>query len=95
MSFLDKLLGNDKSLTEKDIAQDMIKDSKFGVTSLTAAVAETTNPELREILKTQLDKAVGEHFELTDMLINKDWYPAYEDPAEQLKRDYEQAKDLI
>ncbi|MBD7910498.1 MULTISPECIES: spore coat protein [Clostridium] len=95
MSFLNMLLGDNDKLTEKDIAQDMIKDSKFGVTSLTGAVAEATNPELREMLKSQLDKAVSEHFELSDILINKNWYPAYDGPAEQLKKDYEKAKDLL
>lgn len=63
------------------IAKDMIKDSKFGVISLTAAAAEAVNPELRQMLGKQLDKAVTEHFELSDMLINKGWYPAYDEPS--------------
>lgn len=67
MSFLDTLLGNDDKLRDKDIALDMIKDSKFGATSLSAAVAEAVNPELRAMLKQQLDKAVTEHFDLSDM----------------------------
>ncbi|MDS0527369.1 spore coat protein [Clostridium sp. SHJSY1] len=95
MSFLDKLLGSDNNLTEKEIAQDMIKDSKFGVTSLTSAAAEATNPELREILKNQLDNAVNEHFELTDILISKEWYSVYDDPTEQLRKEYEEAKGIL
>lgn len=72
MSFLDKLLGTDDStLAAKDIAQDMLKDSKFAVTSLSAAAAEAVNPELREMLRGQLDKAVAEHFELSDIAVDK------------------------
>lgn len=94
MSFLDTLLGTDNKLGDKDIVLDMIKDSKFSATSLSAAVAEAVNPELRKILKQQLDKAVTEHFELSDIVINKDWYPAQEQPMKQLQEEYQNSKDL-
>lgn len=96
MSFWDDLFGNDNTttLTEKDIAQDMIKDSKFTVTSLSAAAAEAVNPELREMLRCQLDKAVTEHFNLSDMVINKGWYQAQDEPIEQLKNEYEDSQSL-
>ncbi|AGX44247.1 spore coat protein [Clostridium saccharobutylicum] len=94
MSFLDNLLGNNNSLTEKDIAQDMIKDSKFSATSLSAAAAEAVNPEIRAMLRKQLDKALTEHFELSDMVINKGWYPAQDQPVDQLQKDYDDSQDL-
>jgi similar to spore coat protein len=94
MSFLDKLLGTDTKLEDKDIAQDMLKDSKFGVISLSSTGAEADNPQLREMLRQQLDKAVTEHFELSDILINKDWYPAQDEPLEQLKKDYDNSQNL-
>lgn len=94
MSFGDSLLGTDDKLEDKDIALDMIKDSKFGTTSLSAATAEAVNPELRTMLKQQLDKAVTEHFELSDMVVNKGWYPAQEQPIEQLQEEYQNSQDL-
>ncbi|TDT62756.1 spore coat protein [Fonticella tunisiensis] len=94
MSFLETLLGTDNKLASRDIAQDMTKDSKFAVTSLAAATAEAVNPELREMLKHQLNKAINEHFELSDMLINKGWYPAYDEPMEQLRKDYAKSQNL-
>lgn len=94
MGFWDMLLGNDNKLEGKDIAQDMIKDSKFGVTSLAAAAAEAVNPELREMLAQQLNNAIDEHFELSDMVINKGWYPAHDEPIEQVKKDYEKSQNL-
>ncbi|ABR36722.1 spore coat protein [Clostridium beijerinckii] len=95
MSFLDKLLGTDDStLAARDIAQDMLKDSKFAVTSLAAAAAEAVNPELRELLRGQLDKAVAEHFELSDIVVDKGWYSAKEAPMEQLRNEYENSQNL-
>lgn len=95
MSFWDTLLGNDDStLSEKDIAQDMIKDSKFAVTSLSTAAAEAVNPELRNMLREQLNKAVDEHFELSDIVIDKGWYQAQAQPIEQLRNEYEDSRHL-
>ncbi|OPJ60710.1 spore coat protein [Clostridium chromiireducens] len=95
MSFLDKLLGNDDTaLADKDIVIDMLKDSKFAVTSLSASAAEAVNLELREMLRGQLDKAVTEHFELSDIAVNKGWYPAQDDPMEQLRNEYENSQSL-
>ena len=92
MSFLDMLMGNNSKLASKDIAQDMSKDSKFAVTSLAGAAAEAVDPQLRQMVGDQLDKAIGEHFQLSDMLIRKGWYPAYDDPTEQIRKEYEKAK---
>lgn len=95
MSFWDTLLGNDTAtLTSKDISQDMLKDSKFAVTSLSAAAAEAVNPELRDMLRNQLDKAVTEHFDLSDMAMEKGWYSAQDEPIEQLRNEYETSQSL-
>jgi similar to spore coat protein len=95
MSILSSILGLDNnSLGEKDIAMDMLKDSKFGVTSLCAAAAEAVNPELRNMLRSQLDAAVREHFELSDILIRKGWYPAFDSPQQQLTKEEETSKNL-
>ncbi len=88
MSILGSILGlDDVSLSEKDIAFDMLKDSKYNVTLLSSAAAEAINPELRSLLRGQLDTAVKEHFQLCDILINKGWYPAFDSPQDQLKKE--------
>lgn len=95
MSFLNRLLGDDDDkLEDKEVAQDMIKDSKFSISALSLAVSEAVNPELRQMLKQQLDQAVNEHFELADAAVNKGWYPAQDEPIEQLKRSYEKSQRL-
>lgn len=88
MSILGSILGlDDTTLSEKDIAFDMLKDSKFNVTLLSGAAAEAINPELRSLLRGQLDTAIKEHFQLSDILINKGWYPAFDSPQDQLKKE--------
>ena len=95
MSILSSLLGlDDDKLEEKDIAMDMLKDSKFAVTTLSAAASEAVNPDLRNLLRSKLDIAVKEHFELSDLAVKKGWYPAFESPESQLKQEKEEAQDL-
>jgi similar to spore coat protein len=94
MSFLNIFQGNSNNkLAEKDIAMDMIKDSKFSIATLAAAATEAVNPQLRDMLRKQLDKAVAEHFELSDILINKGWYQANDEPMQQIKNEYDQLQN--
>lgn len=97
MGLFDDVFKDDESLrlSEKDIAFDMLKDSKFGITSLAMATSETVNPELRQILDRQLTAAVAEHHELSDIALKKSWYPAYDDPTQQLKNDCKESEQLI
>ena len=94
MSMFDNLMGNDNSLNDKDIASDMLKDSKFGISSLSKATIEAVNPQLRNLLDSQLTSAVGEHHRLSDIMVNKGWYPAYQDPQQLLKNDTREAETL-
>lgn len=95
MSILSSLLGlDDNKLEEKDIAMDMLKDSKFAVTTLSAAASEAVNPDLRNMLRSKLDIAVKEHIELSDLAVKKGWYPAFESPEGQLKQEKEEAQNL-
>lgn len=71
MSTFGDLFDTNNTLWDKYIAMDMSKDSKFAVTSLASADAEAVDPNLRTILKIQLDATVKEHFELSDMLIER------------------------
>lgn len=75
------------TLTEKDIALDLITSSKATITTLAKALTETTNPQLRETLKNQLTACVNSHYKLSDISISKGWYNAHEDPSTQLQQD--------
>lgn len=95
MGFFENFSGNDTTLSDKDIAFDMLKDSKFGLTSLAMTLAETTNPQLRQILTTQWNGCVTSHHKLSDLAVNKDWYQAYATPSQQVQASMEDLQDTI
>jgi similar to spore coat protein len=75
------------TLTEKDIAIDLITSSKATIATLAKAVSETTNPQLREVLKNQLTACVNSHHRLSDIAISKGWYNADTNPQQQLQNE--------
>ncbi|MDP4142856.1 MAG: spore coat protein [Bacillota bacterium] len=86
MSILESMFGSDPILiSDKDIAFDILKDSKFGVSTLSKATLESVNPQLRQMLDAHLAASIGEHHKLSDILIQKNWYPAAAAPDLQLK----------
>ncbi len=98
MGWLEDLFGIENSETtemmEKDVVLDMLKDSKFALNTITMAITETTNSELREILKKQLTEVVQNHFRVVDFSVQNNWYLPHSAPIEQVKRDYEEAQNL-
>lgn len=83
------------NLSDKDIASDMLKDSKFGISTISKAAAEATNSELRKMLNGHLTATVHEHHRLSDIAINKDWYKAFETPQQQLKNENNEVTNMI
>ena len=98
MGWVENLFGIEDSETsemmEKDVALDMLKDSKFILNTMAMAVTETTNPKLREILKKQINEVVQNHFRLVDLSVQNDWYLPRLAPIEHVRRDYEEAQTL-
>ncbi|MHB1407151.1 MAG: spore coat protein [Desulfitobacteriaceae bacterium] len=95
MGWLDNLFGEDQSLTDKDIAMDMLKDSKFALCSMSMAITESSNPELRQELKKQFNDALQNHFNLADMAANKDWYKPHVSPQEMLDHDFQDSQAIV
>ncbi|ABR36720.1 spore coat protein [Clostridium beijerinckii] len=75
------------SLSEKDIALDLMTSSKATITTLAKVLTETTNSELRDTLKGQLTACVNSHYRLSDIAVNKGWYNANQDPQQQLQTE--------
>lgn len=100
MSWLDDLFGVDNSEStenspnDKNIALDMLMSSKASVETLAKVVVEARNPQLREILSGQLTNAINEHFNLSDMAINKQWYNVNLSPEQQIQQDVTEAQNL-
>lgn len=93
METMNNVMGN--NLTDKDIASDMLKDSKFGITSISMAAAEATNSELRKMLNIHLTASINEHHRLSDMAINKNWYKAFDTPQQQLKSENNEINNIL
>ncbi|HML34619.1 spore coat protein [Sporomusa sphaeroides] len=73
------------SLTDRDIVMNMLKDSKFALNSMSMALMETTNSQLRDIITNDFMASINEHYALSDLAISKQWYMAYLTPQEQLR----------
>ncbi|KLU62973.1 coat F domain protein [Peptococcaceae bacterium CEB3] len=82
-------------MMDKDYALDMLKDSKLALHSLTMALAESTNPLLRETLTNVLNASVDRHFRLADIAVNKGWYAQPNlAPLDLLKQDMTESQSL-
>lgn len=94
MGILDMFTENNATLGDQDIASDMLKDSKFAVVSLAAAVGEISHPQLRQFFSQQLLSCVESHYRLSDLVTQKDWYHPHVTPAQQLSFDTRQAEGI-
>jgi similar to spore coat protein len=66
------------TLTDEVIAYDFLLAAKSGVTMLAAALTETATPEIRQILRGQLQGAIDTHEQITNYMLQKGWYLAYD-----------------
>lgn len=82
------------NFSDKDMGLDMLIGSKFGIEALAKTITETTNPQLRQMLTSQLNMNINEHFRLSDMAMNKQWYNAYATPQQQIQQDLKEAESL-
>jgi similar to spore coat protein len=69
--------------------------SKNDITMLSKAVTESVNPQLRQILTTQLNICINDHFQLSDLAVQKGWYNAFASPGQQIKQDLQEAESLM
>lgn len=66
----------------------MLKDSKFAVFSLAQALTETANHQLRQLLANHLLTSIQQHHQLSDLVMDKDWYQPFLAPYEQMGEDF-------
>jgi len=85
IGIIERLTGMDK-LSDQVIATDFLISAKTGIRNYAAAITETTSPEVRNVLKRHLHDAIRTHEAITNYMMRKGYYHAY-DPAEQFKVD--------
>lgn len=74
------------AMTDQVIAYDFLLAAKSGVKTIAGALAETATPEVRTVLKKQLDEAIATHEQITNFMVSKGWYQAY-NVQEQINLD--------
>ncbi|HZG86551.1 spore coat protein [Paenibacillus sp.] len=80
-----------KSMTDQMIATDFLVASKTGLKTYAVAIGEATHPEVRAILKKQLDEATLTHEAITAYMVKKGYYHPF-DPKEQMRVDLQAAE---
>ena len=80
---VEMLTGMDK-LSDQVIATDFLVAAKSGVQNYAIALTETTSPEIRTALKKQLGDAINTHETISNYMMKKGYYHAYD-----LQKQYE------
>jgi similar to spore coat protein len=75
-----------KTLDDLAIATDLLLSAKNGVRTYAVALTETATPEVRKVLKKQLDEAIELHEKISQYMIDNEMYHAY-DVEEQVNHD--------
>ncbi len=83
------------SLNDQDIINDMLKDSKFAIHTLTKAIGESTSSVFREKLVNLMNSCIDEHSKLIDFAIQKNWYQPNLPPDQQLQQDVNTTLSLV
>ncbi len=80
-------------LNDEMIATDFLIASKDSIQNYAKALAETVSPEVQSVLKRHLNAAIGTHAAITEYMLERGFYKAY-DPAAQFNMDIEAAKKV-
>ncbi|WP_394554859.1 spore coat protein [Priestia aryabhattai] len=83
-----------KTLDDLAIATDLLLSAKSGVRTYAVALTETATPEVRKVLKKQLDETIELHEKIARYMIDNKMYDAY-DIEEQVNHDLEKADKAL
>ncbi|MFZ5988474.1 MAG: spore coat protein [Bacillota bacterium] len=82
------------NMTDQVIATDFLLATKQGIKNISWALAETASPEVRNTLRRQLDTAISTHEKITNYMMDKGYYHAY-NPQEQIRVDMKAADTAL
>lgn len=83
-----------QAMTDPVIAADLLISAKANVRSYAYALAEAASPEVRNVLRRHLQDAINLHEQVTNYMIEKNWYKAYDVPA-QIQADLQNAQTAL
>jgi similar to spore coat protein len=73
-------------MTDQVIANDFLMSAKAGIRNYTIAITEAATPELRTVLREQLQAAIQTHENVTSYMMSKGYYHPH-NLSEQLQVD--------
>ncbi|TYQ16662.1 UNVERIFIED_CONTAM: hypothetical protein Cloal_3230 [Acetivibrio alkalicellulosi] len=82
------------NMTEQVIATDFLLASKSAIKNYSLALSETASPQVREVLRRHLDVAIGTHERITNYMMDKGYYHAY-NPQEQIRLDMKASETVM
>lgn len=77
-------------LDDMAIATDFLVTAKAGVRNLAIAITETATPEVKKLLRRELDNAIDTHDKIAQYMIKNEMYHAY-NVDEQVEHDLKKA----
>lgn len=83
-----------KTLDDLAIATDLLLSAKSGVRTYAVALTETATPEVRKVLKKQLNETIELHEKIAQYMIDNEMYHAY-DVEEQVNLDLKKADKAL
>jgi similar to spore coat protein len=81
-------------LTDQTIATDMLLSGKCSVKNLASAITEAATPEVRSLLKQELDNAITFQEKLSVYMQTKGWYNAF-NMKQQIQTDLQNASNIL
>lgn len=83
-----------QKLNEQTIASDLLIFAKTGVKTYASALTESATPEVRTLLKRQLDEAVSFQEQVSSFMMKKGWYDAY-NMDQQIQKDLSMSQNTM
>jgi similar to spore coat protein len=81
-------------LTDQVIATDFLLNAKAGVKNYATAITETSSPEVRNVLKRQLNDAINMHERIASYMINRGYYHV-NNLQDQIKADLQMTSSVM
>jgi spore coat protein CotF len=81
-------------LVDSTIALNFLLTAKTGVWNCAAALTEAATPEVRAVMKEQLDSAIDLHERIYKLMMEKKWFHPY-NLSEQFKMDAESSQAAV
>ncbi|MDP4143643.1 MAG: spore coat protein [Bacillota bacterium] len=75
-TLIERITGMDK-MSDQVIATDFLVSAKSAVRNYSIALTETTSPQVRAVLRKQLNDAITSHEAITNYMMKNGYYHAY------------------